>query len=153
MFLLPHPQGQESSVGRGEAAPIPRAPPGSPQGNWAPATRGSPRPPLLQFPKALPIFTHYCFSTSMGGQGRTVPSPGHSESNDRHRRQPQSTVHQAAHKKAASEGSSAEAGCLWTPGRKLRQAPTLPSLLTGACVDEKLESPQLPKSPVLGQAE
>lgn len=142
MSLPPHPQGQESSLGgwgrQGkEAVPIPGAflvPPGV---DWAPSTRGIPKPPTTQLPKAPPpVPGHYCFAAPVG-EGPDRPcqaalsptAPGHC---------PQGVVsHEVSHRKAASDrGSGAGTGWLQASGQKSGYNPQLHvAPYTGACVD------------------
>lgn len=108
MFLLLHPQGQESSVGHREAASIPLAILGSPPGN-RPQPKGT-----LDFCSCSSQRLRLALDTTafllLWGGAWTVPLPSHSEPGDRHRRLRQSAVH-------FSEGSTAHSRQPWAPSR------------------------------------
>lgn len=142
MFLLPHPQGQGSSLGgcgrQGqEAVPIPGPLLVPHRADQVPSTRGFPEPPTLQLPKAPRLSLDIIAFLPLCGEGLDCPrqaslrptAPGHCPLGV--------ASHEVSPEKAASDrGSGAGAGCLQVPSQKFRQDPQLHATpLAGACVD------------------
>lgn len=90
MFLLPHPQGQESAEGAGETGQA-VAPHSVPEGRAGRPCEGAPGTPIPRSPTGprtpTPGPGHYCFFAPTGGGGRTASPSCHSEPDDRARKQ------------------------------------------------------------------